>query len=299
MTVTIDGIATDRGAWLEERRKGLGASDMPVVLGLKGSRLELYFDKLGLLPPSEPTPEMRRGLKWEPFIAAEWGELTDDPIVEVQRFARHPDIVWSTATIDGLSASGCRVEFKMVGPHGLVRSIEGPDDLECLPEEWIVQAHAQMLADRVDEIWFAILMPDHGVHPVGPLRRNDDLVRIIAAEGGNFWFDHVVAGVPPDDVGPGDARILSQVYRAQRGDWLFLGHEVGLAARDYKVLGDQIAELQGRRDVARARMLLALEDSAGADLPDGWSVERKVIRVKEHTVKESERINLYVKEPKP
>jgi putative phage-type endonuclease len=297
-TVLIDGVEADHDAWLAERRKGIGASEMPIVLGLTGSRLQVYLDKLGLLPPGKPTAAMRRGLKWEPYIAAEWGEITGDPIVERQRFVRHPAIPWCLATIDGVTESGRRVEMKMIGPHGLVRAVEGPDDVECLPEPFIVQAHHQMLADDVDEVWFALLMPDHEVYPVGPLRRDEDLIDVIREAGTDFWFDHVVAGVPPEDIKPEDAGTLGRAYRGQLGGWLVLGHDIAEAAYQYKSLGQQINELQRDRDVAKARMLLALENSGGADLPGGWSVERRVVQVKGHFVEESTQVRLTVKEPK-
>ena len=62
-----------RDEWLAERKKGIGASDAAVLLGLSPwkSPLQLYAEKLDLLPPDARETE-----------AMEWGLLLEGPIGE-------------------------------------------------------------------------------------------------------------------------------------------------------------------------------------------------------------------------
>ena len=59
MTDELDKFGREQ--WLEERRKGLGGSDSPVVLGQSPFRdvHDLWRDKKGLLPDEEPSPVQR------------------------------------------------------------------------------------------------------------------------------------------------------------------------------------------------------------------------------------------------
>lgn len=51
----ISTVGMTRMEWLEQRRNGIGGSDAAVIVGLNPyrSRLELYADKLGLMPERE------------------------------------------------------------------------------------------------------------------------------------------------------------------------------------------------------------------------------------------------------
>jgi putative phage-type endonuclease len=70
---------SNREAWLEARKAGIGASDVPVVLGLSPfkSRNQLYLEKCGMDDsPDEMSEPMKMGLRLEPVIAEIYEEET-------------------------------------------------------------------------------------------------------------------------------------------------------------------------------------------------------------------------------
>lgn len=62
-----------RERWLEERRLGIGGSDVPAILGLSNyaTPLSVWASKCGHEPDDDSTYSMRRGLHMEAFIAEE------------------------------------------------------------------------------------------------------------------------------------------------------------------------------------------------------------------------------------
>jgi putative phage-type endonuclease len=92
--------------WLELRRTGITASDLPVILGLVSwdSPWALFHRKRGLLPEQEQTDRMRLGSWLEGEIATEW----------VRRHGGHLDRKRA-----GLYADGDRL-WQMATPDNLV-----------------------------------------------------------------------------------------------------------------------------------------------------------------------------------
>lgn len=296
MTETID-----RAAWLEERRSFIGGSDVPVVLGLKGSRLRLFLEKTGQLTDDrEPTKAQRRGLRLERYIADAWGELTGDPVVRTQVVARHPAMPYAGCTLDAITAAGRIVEFKTSGSFGPVQKVDGPDDFEALPEAWAAQGAHQLLVTGHADLWWGVVTPDLELNVIGPWPRPEPLIAIISREVQDFWARHVLAGIPPDEIEPGDADALARAFRGDTGDILELDDDHEEWAIRYQELGREIRERERERDILRGRLLLALRDAAGAVGPGGWTLRRKVIE-SHHEAREAEtrtQVRLFVAEPK-
>lgn len=88
--------------WLEWRKKGIGASDAPVIMGENPWKApyELWLEKMGLA--TTPMNEhMLRGKKFEEearILAEEMTGLLFFPCVRT-----HPKIEWMLASLDGLS----------------------------------------------------------------------------------------------------------------------------------------------------------------------------------------------------
>lgn len=84
MSKTLAKPFRDRKSWLEARRKTLGGSDVPSALFGQGfkSALAVQYDKLGLLPDSEPSARFKIGLAVEPVAAEIAEERLGWPVVE-------------------------------------------------------------------------------------------------------------------------------------------------------------------------------------------------------------------------
>src|SRR4051812_29461845 len=91
---------------LEVRRKGVFSSDIPIIAGLipktwdRSSWLDLYNEKLGLVPPWDGSAGTDRGNLMEPIIAAKWGEENGRKVRHSDETIFHPSIPWIGAHVD-------------------------------------------------------------------------------------------------------------------------------------------------------------------------------------------------------
>lgn len=293
-------VREKRRLWLQERRKSLGSSDAPVVIGCTGSRLKIYLDKLGLLPEEEPNESMKWGLRLEDDICEAFEEKERRKVVKQQHFVRHPMLPWLTATIDGVTEDGHIVEFKSVGDFGHGARLGEDGEIEGLPEAWLAQVHHQCCAFHPylkDYAWVAVFGPGLRLRTFKMPFDREFAAMLLDMEQA-FWFDHVVAGVPPEDIVPADAQTLTRMFREDDGTALFLGDDAEREAIAYQEMGERIRSLEKDRDVAKARLLLLLGNAGSAETPSGWSIKRSVIEVGESVRKASTQIRLSVKEPR-
>jgi predicted phage-related endonuclease len=114
---------TDREKWLQERKKGLGGSDIGAIFNLDfGCARALAYDKTNVPEdfPKHETAEMERGTLLEPVIRQLYNMRTGRPAIKPE-----PYIVWSkdyahmfvsmdAITSDALKATNGYAEFKCV-----------------------------------------------------------------------------------------------------------------------------------------------------------------------------------------
>lgn len=80
----------DRAAWLEQRRTGIGGSDVAAVLGLSAFRTptDVYLDKIGEGKPQEVSESMHFGTILEDVVADEFARRTGMKVQRVNTMLR-------------------------------------------------------------------------------------------------------------------------------------------------------------------------------------------------------------------
>lgn len=95
--------AAERHAWLEERRTGIGGSDIGILLGLSTykSPYQLWEDKTGKVPVDDSMSEPARwGTILEPVVAQEYARQKGVKVQRVNKMMRHPEHSFACANID-------------------------------------------------------------------------------------------------------------------------------------------------------------------------------------------------------
>jgi putative phage-type endonuclease len=288
MTATI----TDRAAWLDARRKGIGSSDAAAVLGLDPYRtpLGVWAEKRGLVPPVEETPAMRRGRLLEDHILDEAERLLDCGPLARQAFVQHPLRCWQLATLDGLAESGLIVEAKTVGMRQA--RLWGEPGTDEIPDGYMVQVQHQMAVNGSDEAAVVALIGGSDLH-VYRVRRDDRLIGRMVDLQAAFWAS-VIEGVEPPVTDAADAEVLAYLHPATDAA-INLPPDVAKLADDYAEFGRVAREANASRDLLKAQILAAMGDAGRGTLPDGRTIVRRTIKRDGYTVKPSEYQTLTIK----
>jgi len=192
---------TETKEWHEDRRKGIGGSDSPVILGVSPfkSPYDLWREKIGEVEPTEPTPPMLRGKYLEPIIAQIYQERTGHALKVVDEPLVHSHVEVMRANVDRL------IEADDLPGQGVLE-IKAPGlkvfskiKREGVPDYYLVQLQHYLEVADLDWGAFAILNAERWEMLSFTVERDRELGQAIAGECADFWERYVVPGVPPEE----------------------------------------------------------------------------------------------------
>ncbi len=271
-----------REAWLEQRRGGVGGSDIAALAGVHPYKtaLDVWLEK-------------QAGVSSASSARMKLGSMLEGPILELYEKQRgvkvaRPGLIHGRAphelgTPDGLVVNGgpvvevktcdtfSRSKWGEPGEENAVRA-----DAYC-QSQWYCYLGGRSVAHVVV---FDVDRAEDTVYVVERSDRAIDAMRSLAAA---FWRDNVLAGVPPlpanDDSDEAWARISSALGNAYRGgagalvgDATLLGYVV-----DYDKARAEAKQWEDRKDAAAARIKATLGDHefATIDQHPEWSISWK------------------------
>ena len=269
-----------RQQWLEERRKGLGGSDVAAILGLSPwrSAVDVWLDKTGQTPlDDEPSLAMEFGSYAEEFVARQYEARTGRKVQRYTAMLRHPDHPWMLGNIDRLvvpegakRASHRReirtdtlLECKTASAYAA--SSWGPDGTDEVPDYYACQVawYLALTGCRHGDVAVLIGNSDFRVYR---LERDLELEEMLIARAGEWWERHVVKGEVPEPQIDTDARKL---FKKDNGAAVIADGEVLAAVEELRGIRAKLKELEEAEKRARARIeavmgeAAVLEDAAG------------------------------------
>lgn len=137
---------TDRSKWLEERKRYITASDAAAVLGKNPYKkpLEVYLDKLGLIPPFEGNAHTRRGVENESKVISAFCATVPSAknVAPNAALVTSDDYPFLAATPDGfLKYKGKKATLEVKCP---AKNWETP------PEYYVIQVWVQVLVSGAE-----------------------------------------------------------------------------------------------------------------------------------------------------
>jgi putative phage-type endonuclease len=261
-----------RAAWLLERRRGLGSSDAAAVCGMRPFGrlpLDVYLDKLGVLPPVTSTP-MRLGQLLEEAVAVLYAEDTGRIVTPpAQLITWHPEISWCFASIDRVTACGRVLECKTAGFRSSADGW-GAAGTDQVPGAYLVQCQQQLACSGAAVADLAVLFRAYAELAVYEIPRNEELIGYLLEIEGGFW-QHVEKRQPPplDWSSPRTTELLKYLWRPVEGLAVNLPPECGPWADRYEYLGASIRQQTEERQICKGRILAAMREATQGHLPDG------------------------------
>jgi len=188
----VNSLEQNTETWLQWRRKGLGSSDVPIILGISRFKtpLQLYQEKLGL-KESRENDAMYLGHKYENKARA---------LFEFQRgISFAPRLVQSKqypflrASLDGWNQDenvGC--EIKYVGKQTYIRA-----QAKEIPEEYMAQIQYQIFITSAEVFYYVAYFNEFEKIEIVPVYADQDLMKSMLPKLFEFWNRIKIKDAPP------------------------------------------------------------------------------------------------------
>ena len=273
--ITIKNIkGMGRDQWLNERKRGVGGSDVGKVLGVSdwGTAVDVWLEKTGRSAPVEQTEAMWFGNELEASVARRYAREAEVDVVR-HNFMAFDDEAFLVGNIDRL------VKLNGAGApahNGEVRTAVG---LEC-------KTSSQAPWDDVPLHYQAQVQTYMALHPsiqrfdvaasfygfakafkVFAVPRDEEVIASIRERVKEFWLRHVVADVPPPPTCEEDCKAIWKA--SNPGRKVYASDVVVDAVKALKDFDARIKELEAGASEVKASIMAAMEDGEVLIGPDG------------------------------
>lgn len=191
----------DRKEWLEERKKGIGGSEVAAILGVSPweGPADVWSRKKGYTQEKPDNLRFQIGRKFEAPIAEIYAEREGVKLLKVDGLYHHPDpTIPLVGTPDRLIAGKkIGVEIKTADPN--VAWTWGEDGSDEAPAYYVTQVATYMALLGYDEWHIAVLFGTSDFR-IYRLYRDLELENMILERVRQFWSTYVVGDKePPPD----------------------------------------------------------------------------------------------------
>ena len=272
MTETpLDTAGDDYRAWQEERRKGIGGSDVAAILGLSpwASPYSVWSEKVHGIAEVSEAQQLRfdMGHDAEGFLAMQFARNRPGLAIccEQLRLER-PGVDWAFAHVDGIAFDEDTIVAHEFDPPAAAG--HGPWDAKTdrsfavwdePPAYYVAQLQWSMWLGDYERAWLTCGFAGWNVHTY-EIERDDDDIALIVDEATRFWHDHVLAHVaPPVDGSPATSRAI-----ADRWPQHLEAERAPLVESDVVVWATAVADrkaAEAREREAKNRLAAALGDA--------------------------------------
>ncbi len=270
--INIKGMSRDQ--WLNERKRGVGGSDVGKVLGVSewGTAVDVWMEKTGRTAPVEQTEAMWFGTEMEDAVARRYAAETGVEIVRHNFMAVDEDchllgnidrLVKPTES--GLAAYQGEVRTEL----GLECKTSSQSPWEDVPLHYQAQVQTYMaLHPSIQR--FDVAASFYGfakAFKVYHVERDDEVIESIREAVKAFWEKHVIPDVPPTPTCEADCKAIWKASNPLRK--VYATDEVAKAVKSFKDMQARIKELEACAADVKASIMAAMEDGEILVAPDG------------------------------
>lgn len=280
----------NRAQWLEQRRSGIGSSDVAAICGLSPWRtaLDVYCEKIA--PPDAPQPAMNPAMEWghrlEPVIAQAYADTTGAALAIPAAIEKHATKPFMLASLDREWADKSRiVECKSTSERmGGKWGEPGTDDI---PEMYLLQVQHQLAVTGLAVADVAVLVGTHDFR-IYTVRRHAELIAQLEQMEEDFWKAVLCKEPPqPDWKHPNTLNLIRNMFGVS-GDIVELTGECELHAARYNVVREQIGKLEAEKKELQAKLMFLMGEAPVAHIAGGFKASRRWVKRKGYTVPEGD-----------
>lgn len=195
MNVAKSTLEMTHQEWLEDRRKGIGGSDVATVLGLNKykSVYQLWLEKTGQV---EVTSAQSEAAYWgntlEEVVAEEFSKRTGKKVRKRNQVFEHPKYPFLRANIDrDVVGENAVLECKTANQY-----LANEWDDDEIPIQYICQVQHYMNVLNLDYVYIAVLIGGQKF-VWKKMERDQELIDMITEKLVEFWTENVEKGIEP------------------------------------------------------------------------------------------------------
>lgn len=195
MNVAKSTLEMTHQEWLEDRRKGIGGSDVATILGLNKykSVYQLWLEKTGQV---EVTSAQSEAAYWgntlEEVVAEEFSKRTGKKVRRRNRVFEHSKYPFLRANIDrDIVGENAVLECKTANQY-----LANEWDEDEIPIQYICQVQHYMNVLNLDYVYFAVLIGGQKF-VWKKMERDQELIDMITEKLVAFWTENVEKGIEP------------------------------------------------------------------------------------------------------
>jgi putative phage-type endonuclease len=189
----------EHNAWVISRRAGIGGSDVGAILGVNPwmTPLDVYRLKRGYQEPIDlsDNDKVLAGILLEDAVAQFYSTRSGDKVRRVNQTRVIQEKPWLLANVDRIVEGKRKVlECKTAGHFARGWGASGSDEV---PESYLLQVTHYMNVLGYKEADLAVLIGGQDFR-IYKFQLDPYLARVVEDRLTEFWFDHVLADVPPE-----------------------------------------------------------------------------------------------------
>lgn len=195
MNVAKSTLEMTHQEWLEDRRKGIGGSDVATILGLNKykSVYQLWLEKTDQI---EVTSAQSEAAYWgntlEEVVAEEFSKRTGKKVRRRNRVFEHSKYPFLRANIDrDIVGENAVLECKTANQY-----LANEWDEDEIPIQYICQVQHYMNVLNLDYVYFAVLIGGQKF-VWKKMERDQELIDMITEKLVEFWTENVEKGIEP------------------------------------------------------------------------------------------------------
>lgn len=195
MNVEKSTLEMTHQEWLEDRRKGIGGSDVATILGLNKykSVYQLWLEKTDQI---EVTSAQSEAAYWgntlEEVVAEEFSKRTGKKVRRRNRVFEHSKYPFLRANIDrDIVGENAVLECKTANQY-----LANEWDEDEIPIQYICQVQHYMNVLNLDYVYFAVLIGGQKF-VWKKMERDQELIDMITEKLVAFWTENVEKGIEP------------------------------------------------------------------------------------------------------
>ncbi|MGI0119651.1 YqaJ viral recombinase family protein [Zooshikella sp. RANM57] len=215
------GMLEGEEKFLANRRLSIGGSDVGAILGISKYKTPyaVWLEKTGRAEPQKETKHMHFGKVLESVVADEYERVTGNKVHKVNQTLACKSMPWLTANLDRRVVYLQKVlECKTTNPFSFKRDDWGEGNqytktdhpntpakpvvlCDGIPDMYLLQCQHYLTVTGYLEADLAVLIGGNDLR-IYTIVHNEMLAGIVAQRLTDFWFNHVIADVPPEPTTP-------------------------------------------------------------------------------------------------